>query len=130
MGFPLKQPTEDYQGQGLIDYLTEALKVSPTMLAALLEVTERTLGNWKNESLANLRQSGKGARLVALYDFVAEATREKVPQNLLLNLLEEPVNPAAEESQSPLFYIVNDPTNALLRDATQLLIARFLGGKR
>ena len=126
MGMPVRMPEEEFKGDSIISYLVEKLGVSNTMLAALLEVTERTVSNWRNESEEELRGNGKSQRLMALYAFVVKAEKKKVPQRLMINLLQEPIDESNEESNSPLFYIVNEPKGLFFGDAANLLIDKFL----
>jgi vacuolar-type H+-ATPase subunit E/Vma4 len=126
MGMPLKTTSAEYTGENVIAHLTGTLHISNTMLAALLEVTERTLTNWRDQPYEELRVGSKSKRLIALYNFVSKAAKKRVPENLLINLLQEPVNEADEESKSVLFYIVNEPESKFFNEASNLLIDQFL----
>ncbi len=126
MGIPLQAPEEKFKGESIVSYLMDELHVSNTMLAALLEVTERTVANWRDQSTEDLRGNGKSQRLMALYDFVVSAEKKKVNQKLLINLLQEPINEEDAESKSPLYYIVNEPRGLFFGDAANLLIDKFL----
>ncbi len=122
----LKKPSEEAQfgGDGLIIYLCKELKISETMLAALLDVTSRSLDNWKNSSYVDL--SGKAKRLRALYEFVTLATGKGVRSSELLSLLNETLDPQNQNGHSPLFYIVENPESSMFQDFSNLAINNFL----
>jgi len=121
----LKKEAE-FNGESIIDQLARDLDVSETMIAALLEVTERTLQNWKDQNYDELSGSGKSKRLIALFDFVHRASELKVPMSAMLNLLQEPIKPEDPESNTPLFFIVDDPDNKCFRGTQDLMIKNFL----
>ena len=124
MGIPAKK-TEAYLGQGMIDYLTGELMISKTMLSALLEITERTLSNWNDVAESELQESSKGKRLIALYDLVCRANKVGIRGKALLNLIQEPINPAEEDSGSLLYYINEEPGSRTLQEMVPLVIERF-----
>jgi hypothetical protein len=128
MGLPQQKPKEQFKGEGVIDFLTSEMSISPTMLAALLEVTERTLDNWKRSSFDELKEKNKSQRLIALYDFVNKAKKKGVEKKLLLNLLREPLShEGGEEGPSALYFIVNEPTGQFFSGVgSTLLIDQFL----
>jgi hypothetical protein len=126
IGLSAIKPTETVQAEGIIEYLEKALGVTSTMLAGLIQVTERTLTNWRARDLEELENNSKSKRLVDLYDFVKQAESFKVKKSLLLNLLHEPIDPKNEDSSSILYYIVHDPASKLLKETAPLIIKRFL----
>ena len=124
MGFPIPKQGEEYLAQGIIEYLEDALGVTRTMLAGLIEVTERTLSTWQSNSTGELE--GKAKRLLDLYEFVQQAQKMNVRKSLLLNLLHEPIDSKNEDSSSILYYIVHEPASRLLKETAPLIIKRFL----
>ena len=126
MGHPLPKTPSVSEAQQVIDYLTETLGVAPTMLAGLLQVTERTLLNWRDKTLDELSENPKSRRLLDLDEFVRQAEKKNVRKRLMLNLLHEPIDPKNEESSSILHYIVRMPSSALLKETAPLIIEKFL----
>lgn len=91
----------------VINEIREVLDMKETMLAAVLRVTERTIPNWKNtKSLEGV--TGKGRRLIALHYVVVKAQASGIPNNEILNLLDEPFQPENEDSGCLLSLITGD----------------------
>jgi hypothetical protein len=130
---PMKQssnaqkPVESFTGTSIINYLTETMGVSRTMVAALLDVTERTLLNWSTQSVDELSTSGsKSKRLVALYDFIIKAEKLKVPKSAMVSLLQDPIQPEDEHSNTPMYFIIEEPESSCLKSTGDLIIQNFL----
>jgi DNA-binding transcriptional regulator YiaG len=126
MAMPLKQTEVQYTGKNLISFLTEKMDISSTMLAALLQVTDRTLSNWQHDSYDDLDTPGKSRRLVTLYSVVVKALKSGLPETRIINFLQEPIEESNEESQTPLSYIVGDSDPKLFLEVVNHLIGRFL----
>lgn len=107
----------------LIKICTEALNIKPTMLAGLLNVTERTLANWQETPIANEVQ-GKIDRLKTLYKIITIAEGAGIHGKIILNLLNEPI-PGEDDEKSLLHYVVDEPNNSLLTTVVQRVIASF-----
>ncbi len=117
----------EFSGQTILNYLTDNMNISETMIAAILEVTERSLQNWKSLSYEELSSTdGKSRRLVALYDFIFLALQNKIPKPALINLLQEPINQENQASNTPLFYIIDEPASLIFNDTKKLIIDNFL----
>lgn len=116
-----------YTGESLVVYLTSTMGVSRTMVAALLDVTERTLSNWSSQSTEVLSTSGsKSKRLVALYDFIYKAEKLGVPNAAMVSLLQEPISQDEQRGNTPMFFIIEDPDNSCLKSTSDLIIKNFL----
>ena len=118
-----KKLLKQYTGRDLIDYCTTTMEIKPTMLAALLNVTERTLANW-NESPLDSNSSGKIARLNALADIIRVAEENGIKGKVILNLLNEPI-PGDKEQQTLMYYVVDEPENTLLMAVAVQVISSF-----
>ena len=110
-------------GRDYIEYCTTAMEIRPTMLAALLGVTERTLNNWSEVSL-DKSSSGKIARLLALADIINAAEEHGIKGKVIINLLNEPI-PEDKEKKTLLYYVVDEPENKLLMTAAVQVIDSF-----
>ncbi len=122
-----EKPQESFTGASFIDYLTEHMAVSKTMVAALLDVTERTLLNWSSMSEDELSKTGsKSKRLIALYDFVVKAQHLKVPKSAMVSLLQEVIVPEDEHSNTPMFFIIEEPENSCFKSMSNQIISNFL----
>lgn len=118
---------DSFKGDFIIEYLAERMAVSETMIAALLEVTERTLQNWKSLDYQSLGLNNKSRRLVCLYDFVHHASELKVPASSMLPLLQEPITDnEAIVARTPLSCIVLEPDSKCFRATQELIIKQFL----
>lgn len=120
-----KQLDPNFTGETIINFLKESMGISETMVAALLDVTPRTLLNWRETSYEALKQSGKSQRLTAMYDFVFRATELKVPQSAMVSLLQEPLI-EGEGVSTPLSFIIDDPKNPCLTATKDLIIKNFI----
>lgn len=122
-----QKPQENFTGESIINYLAETMDVSKTMVAALLDVTERTLLNWSGQPSDKLSESGsKSKRLIALYEFIVEAEKLKVPRSAMVSLLQEPVDNKEIHGSTPLFFIIEDPSNSCFVATRELIIKNFL----
>ena len=122
-----QKPVANYTGESIVTYLAEAMGVSRTMVAALLDVTERTLLNWSTQSVDELSTSGsKSKRLVALYDFIVKAEKHKVPKSAMVSLLQDPIQPEDEHSNTPMYFIIEEPESSCLKSTGDLIIQNFL----
>lgn len=116
-----------FTGASIINYLAETMSVSKTMVAALLDVTERTLLNWSEQSFDELSKSGsKSKRLIALYDFIVKAEQLKVPKSAMIGLLQEVIEPEDEHSNTPMFFIIEEPENSCFKSMSNQIISNFL----
>ena len=113
-----------YTGRDLIDYCTETLVIRTTMLAALLNVTERTLSNWA-ECETEGNYPGKFDRLKALYKVVCLAKKRGIDGTVILNVLNEPI-PGDDSSKTLLYYVVDEPTNKLIMVVAEQVIGSFI----
>lgn len=114
---------ERYTGESYVKYCTETLGIRPTMLAGLLNVTERTLINWASTEISEKSQ-GKIDRLKTLYKILAIAQDEGLDGKIILNVLNEPI-PNEEDDKSLLHYVVDDPNNDLLKIVVLKVIELF-----
>jgi hypothetical protein len=114
---------EQYTGQGYMQHCVAALGVRPTMLAGLLNVTERTLSNWASIPISEESQ-GKIDRLKTLYKIVIIVENEGLHGKIILNILNEPI-PGEEGEKSLLHYVVDEPNNSLLATAVHKVIDSF-----
>lgn len=114
----------NFTGESITNFLKDNMGISETMVAALLDVTPRTLLNWRETSYEQLKASGKSQRLTAMYDFVFRATELGVPKSAMVSLLQEPLI-ESEEANTPLSFIVYDPKNPCLAATTDLIIKNF-----
>lgn len=106
-----------------IDFLLETLSIKKTMLAALLEITERTLSNWESkDSIASMKN--KELRLVAIYNIVHIAIENGVPKEYVLSMLGEPIDP--NDNRPLLHFIVDDPNNDLLKTLTLKIAKEYI----
>lgn len=126
MNAALQKAQGDYSGQDIIEYLEETLGNSSTMVAALIQVTVRTLDNWKNQNVSELTGNSKSKRLMRLYDFIRMAEDKRIKKRLMLNLLHEPIDPSQDESESILYFMVHEDRDELLRRVYSLVIERFM----
>ncbi len=116
-----------FNGESIISYLSETMGVSRTMVAGLLDVTERTLSNWSSQSLGELSTSGsKSKRLVALYEFIVKAEKLRVPKSAMVSLLQDPIQPEDEHSNTPMYFIIEEPESSCLKSTGDLIIQNFL----
>ena len=122
-----EKPQESFTGASIINYLAETMAVSKTMVAALLDVTERTLLNWSEQSFDDLSKSGsKSKRLIALYELINLAEKMKVPKSAMVSLIQEPINSSDVDGNTPLFFIIEDPSNQCFVTTRELIIKNFL----
>lgn len=119
----IKKLNERNTGERYVLYCTQALGVKPTMLAALLSVTERTLSNWSETAITEDSQ-GKIDRLKTLYKIIQLAESEGIRGKIILNLLNEPI-PGEDDDMSLLHYVVDEPNNKLLTMAVREVLASF-----
>lgn len=119
----IEKLAEQYTGDGYVKYCTEALGIRPTMLAGLLNVTERTLSNWASTQISDEPQ-GKIDRLKTLYKIVTIAESEDLQGKIILNVLNEPI-PGEEGDKSLLHYVVDEPNNSLLATVVRKVVASF-----
>jgi DNA-binding transcriptional regulator YiaG len=114
-------------GCRMIEDLKTSLGVSETMLAALLDVTTRTLHEWKDKPFTK-NFPGKAKRLDVLWRFVDSAIKSGVEQKHLLALLNNPINPEDEESLSLRYYITCDPNpnEKQLQELLRVVIRDYL----
>ena len=118
-----KKIAEQFTGRDLVDHCTSTLNIRPTMLAALLNVTERTLANW-NECPYNGDYPVKFERLRTFDRILSRAEAKRIDYKIFLNLLNEPI-PGDEDERTLLHYIVDEPTNPLLNAAADSVIELF-----
>ncbi|MCB9027447.1 MAG: hypothetical protein H6625_14095 [Bdellovibrionaceae bacterium] len=121
----LKKEAESFIGAEMITALTGRLRISETLLAGLLDITSRTLDDWKKSDFAN-GYAKKSKRLNALMKFVDIATSSGVRDSELLTLLNEPINEENEDSLSPLYFIVHEPESPAFKELQTLVINRYL----
>jgi hypothetical protein len=110
-------------GRELTDYCLKTLQIRPTMLAGLLNITERTLTNWQEVSDEQGRPN-RFDRLRSLESVVRLASDAGVSGRVILNLINEPI-PGDLCERSLLYYIVDEPNNGLLRSVALQLIDSF-----
>jgi hypothetical protein len=121
MGEPI---LSKYTAQGYIDYCTETLNITPTMLAGLLNVTERTLGNWKDKPILEDENQDKMDRLKTIYKIISIAIKKGIKGRVILNFLNEPI-PLDKEERSLLYYVVDDPNSTLVETVALQVIDSF-----
>jgi len=126
MGLPSQKQREPFWGEALVGHLLSQLNASPTMLAGMLSVNEKTLQSWKKKTTEELASNSKSRRLLTLYEFVCMAAAMKVEKTLLLSLLHEPLDPSRTESGSLLSHIVREPTSSVFKDIAPRLIRDFV----
>ena len=119
----IRKISNEYRGKNLIYYCSRTMKISPTMLAGLLAVTERTLSNWGNASSEG-QSSCKITRLNALADIIRLAEKNGIKGKVILNLINEPI-PEDKEQKTLLYYVVDDPQNKLLMTVAAQVINSF-----
>ena len=110
---------------GVVDFLKHELSVSETLLAGLLDVTSRTLDNWKKLTYPD-ELTGKAKRIQALYDFVQLAKTSGVKSSEMLSLVTEAIDANDEASKSPLYYINEEADINLFMEFSKLAIKNFL----
>ncbi len=118
-----KQLARQFTGKDLIVHCTEILSIRPTMLAGLLDVTERTLTNWADLAEA-IPNQGKFDRLRTLYAIVCLAQEAGIKGRVILNLLNESI-PDDQDQKSLLYYVVDEPNNKLVPAVASQVIASF-----
>jgi len=100
-------------GQDCIELCTTEMGVKSTMLAGLLNVSERTLSNWSTVVVTEEPQ-GRFDRLKAISKIVSFAKSEGVRgKSAILNLLNNTI-PGQKEDLSLLHFVVEEPNNILL----------------
>ena len=122
---PVEAKQEEFTVANIAQFITEELGISETMLAGLLDITSRTLDNWKKFNFPE-ELTDKAKRIKALYEFVTLAKKSKVKSSEILSLLTESIDPDDEASESPIFYIVQDPGSKSFVDFSKLAIQNFL----
>ena len=121
------QSQEEFSGDSMVSYLTQTMGISRTMVAALLDITERTLSTWSTQSLDKLSESGsKAKRLSALYNFIILAERLKVPNKAMVSLIQEPVDSEDIHGNTPLYFIIEEPSSKCFVATSELIIKKFL----
>ena len=125
MGIPKALVNEEFTVSGIIQFITLELNVTETLLAGLLNVTSRTLDNWKKMKYPN-DLTDKAKRIQALYEFIQISKEKGVKSSELLSLLTESIDENDEASASPMFYLVNDSNKKLFLDFSKLAIERFV----
>jgi len=93
-------------GSEIINYLIDKLKISETLLAGLLDVTPKTLDEWKEINFIDGFKY-KEKRLDNMKTFIDELIKAGVQDSELLAFLNEPINKEDDESFSPLYLIVH-----------------------
>ncbi|WP_324960477.1 hypothetical protein [Oligoflexus sp.] len=115
-----------FLGQDAIKFLIEELGVREAMIAGMLDVTTRTLENWKHDNVFAVK-AGKIARLRAFYEAVVEAQKADVPASAILNLLNEPIPELQAEGCSTILHvIVESPDNRLIKPFVTRLAKEYV----
>lgn len=122
-GLAMPPAIEPQTGRDLIEFITTMVGIKSTMVAALLNVTERTLNNWSKEKI-DAFTGNKSRRLLALYTCVKAANDAGITGKQIMNLLDEPI-PGEPEEKSILYYVVDEPDNGLLATALNSVIKQF-----
>lgn len=125
MGAAENTAKEIFNVEALVKDLCKALEIKPTMLAALMEVTERTLHSWVS-SCADLTSTHRGTRLLLMSQIVSLASSKGLPQSALLDLFNYPINPEEEGSGCLLYYIVEDRDEDIVMDLAKQQIKNLL----
>lgn len=125
MAIPKALAHEEFSVSGIIQFIILELKVTETLLAGLLNVTSRTLDNWKKKKYPD-DLTDKARRIQVLYEFIQISKEKGVKSSELLSLLTESIDENDETSASPIFYIVNDSNRKLFLDFSKLAIKRFV----
>jgi hypothetical protein len=93
----------------MVAELSETLKLSRSMLAALLGITESSLDNIVEQDPYKVQRFTKfGKRILHVYTVMVVAQNSGVPDDEILNLLDEPFQPDREDSDCLLTMIVSD----------------------
>ncbi|MGH7240670.1 MAG: hypothetical protein ACREGB_00040, partial [Candidatus Saccharimonadales bacterium] len=101
------------QAGAQVDYLKRILDVSDSMLAALISVTSQRLALWVD---GKDQENQKFPRLQTLYTAVDIAIRRGIPSDLIINMLQTPVNGNEDTDVSLLYLITESPTQNLIHD--------------
>lgn len=125
MGHPIKSQQEEFSTSDIINFITQELRVTETLLAGLLNITSRTLDNWKKKKYPN-ELTDKAKRIETLYEFIQMAKSKEVKSSEMLSLVTESIDETDETSASPIFYIVNDSDKKLFTDFSKLAIEKFV----
>lgn len=113
--------TSEFTGEKIIAYLMKTLGFKRRQtLAELLDVEDRTLSNWKNESYENLIK--QSARLRVVYDAVYAFEGAGIPQSAYLKLL----NGELLGTERSLIQAINaDPNNELIPTVIRMFSEKY-----
>ncbi|MBI4403832.1 MAG: hypothetical protein HY537_06715 [Deltaproteobacteria bacterium] len=129
VGHAIRKTEEVMLGRGLIDYLCNELGVTFAMIAAHLDVTEKTLQTWRTRTVSDLESNSKSYRLIALYNFVYLASSFKVDKHLILSMLHEPIDASIPQSGSILSHIVKEPNSSVFKAVAPKIIREYLASQ-
>lgn len=119
----LAAPQLSKTGSEMLSYITEKAEISEAMVAALLSVSERTLGNWSSINEGD-NHSKKFKRIVALYNAVEQILEKKISSKQIINVLTSPI-PNDLEENNIIHYIVTEPETGLLHNAINQVISDY-----
>jgi hypothetical protein len=122
----LRKKNDEMMANGMVDYLCLELGATIASLAAMINVTEKTLASWRNESVSELEENKKSLRLITLYNFVNLAREFKMDKYLILSMLHEPVDPMETQSGSILSHLIKDPSSDLFKVMAPKFIREYL----
>lgn len=103
---------DNFNGKKLVEFIEMGLEVKTTMVAALLGVSERTLGNWSKIDFGDPSAPPRFERLRCLYRVICALDQLSLDNRIYITILNESIPTHGEKSI--LDFIVQEPKNPLI----------------
>lgn len=128
MGAAEKYNSEEW-AESSITYLCDILRINQTILAGFLNVTERTVENWKTKKNIDICiGQNKGRRLLKFEEIVTKSISAGLTPVQIMNMLNEPIVQAGQDDEDTftlLYFIAFDPENKLLSGQVDMMIKKY-----